>query len=115
MIRFPIAPEELTRLRYLLPPPKAPCPYAFIFGHGLWNDLDLQVKLDWIDVILETMLNQAPWLSPSSSTSSSGATSHERKRETGFWLRLFLTPNGCGKSKSDEWIVTQGSNGANDF
>ena len=54
------------------------------------------------------MLNQAPWLSPSSSSSSSGATSHERKRETGFWPRLLLTPNACGKGKPDEWIVTQG-------
>ncbi len=65
---------------------------------------------DWLDIILDTMLNQAPWLSPSSSSpSSSSATSHERKRETGFWPRLFLTPNACGKEKPDEWIVSQGN------
>lgn len=109
MIRFPIAPEELSRLRSLLPPTKPGRPYAFIFGHGLWNDLDLQATLDWLDLILETMLNQAPWLSPSSSSPSSSMTSHERKRETGFWPRLFLTPNACGKGKPDEWIVTQGN------
>ena len=40
MIRFPIAPEELTRFRALLPAVKPSRPYAFIFGHVLWNDLD---------------------------------------------------------------------------
>lgn len=110
MIRFPIAPEELTRLRSLLPRSKPSRPYAFIFGHGLWNDLDLQATLDWLDLILDTTLNQAPWLSPSSSPSSSPSpTSHERKRETGFWPRLFLTPNACGKEKPDEWIISQGN------
>ena len=37
MIRFPIAPEELDRYKDLLGKTKPPKPYAFIFGHGLWN------------------------------------------------------------------------------
>ena len=98
MIRFPIASEELERLRSLLPATKPHRPYAFIFGHGLWNDLDLQATLDWLDTILDTMLSQAPWLSPSSSRSS-----------TSFWPRLFLTPNAPGKDKPDEWLITQGN------
>ncbi|CAD6585535.1 MAG: hypothetical protein ASARMPRED_002185 [Alectoria sarmentosa] len=110
MIRFPIAPEELDRLRSLLPATKPSRPYAFIFGHGLWNDLDLQATLDWLDTILDTMLSQAPWLSPSSSMSSSGSSiSHKRERDKGFWPRLFLTPNAPGKDKPDEWIITQGN------
>ena len=52
------------------------------------------------------MLGQAPWLSPSSSGSS---TSHQHKQETGFWPRLFLTPNAPGKDKPDEWLITQGN------
>lgn len=110
MIRFPIASEELDRLRSLLPATKPSRPYAFIFGHGLWNDLDLQATLDWLDAILETVLSQAPWLSPSSSPSSSGSsTSDEQKGDTGFWPRLFLTPNAPGKAKPDEWIISQGN------
>ncbi|KAL9125071.1 MAG: hypothetical protein Q9217_005676, partial [Psora testacea] len=114
MIRFPIPPEELARLRDLLPEKKPTRPYAFVFGHGLWNDLDLQATLDWLDLILETMKASAPWLSPSESSVSSrtaGAAqqSHERKRETGFWPRLFMTPNAAGKEKPDEWLVTQGN------
>ena len=111
MIRFPIAPEELNRLRSLLPATKPSRPYAFIFGHGLWNDLDLQATLDWLDTILDTMLSQAPWLSSSSSSlpALSSPTSSERKGETGFWPRLFLTPNAPGKDKPDEWLITQGN------
>lgn len=116
MIRFPIAPEELTRLRGLLPPTKPKRPYAFIFGHGLWNDLDLQATLDWLDLILETVSDKAPWLSPGLAApvkgESEGETkaprAHERKRETGFWPRLFITPNAAGKEKPDEWIKSQG-------
>ena len=109
MIRFPIPPPELSRLRLLLPPSKPSKPYAFIFGHGLWNDLDLQATLDWLDLILDTSLAQAPWLSPASPPLTSQLTAHERKRNTGFWPRLFLTPNAAGPDKPDEWILTQGN------
>ena len=113
MIRFPVEPEELARLRSLLPAKKPAKPYAFIFGHGLWNDLDLQATVDWLDIILDTIADQAPWLvlnSPSKPTAATAAHGHRnRKRETGFYPRLFLTPNAAGKEKPDEWIKTQGN------
>lgn len=110
MIRFPIPAEELDRLRTLLPATKPTRPYAFVFGHGLWNDLDVQATLDWLDSILDTMLSQSPWLSPTSQSSTSSSTGHrERKREAGFWPRLFMTPNACGRQKPDEWIMSQGN------
>ena len=119
MIRFPIAPEELDRLKALLPNKKPAKPYAFIFGHGLWNDIDLQATVDWLDLVLDTISMQAPWLSPPSSQSPSSSDAnknsraitnhHEMKRETGFWPRLFITPNAAGIEKPDEWLVTQGN------
>ena len=118
MIRFPIAPEELSRLRGLLPDKKPKRPYAFILGHGLWNDLDLQATLDWLDSVLETVSNKAPWLDAGATAPEKkrekekekmGGGRHERKRETGFWPRLFLTPNAAGREKPDEWIVSQGN------
>ena len=122
MIRFPIALEEVSRLRDLLPDKRPKRPYAFIFGHGLWNDLDLQATLDWLDLILETISNKAPWLVTGSSSAApgdggkekekekeKGFGKHERKREMGFWPRVFLTPNAAGREKPDEWIVTQGN------
>lgn len=109
MVRFPIPSEELNRFRDLLPATKPSRPYAFIYGHGLWNDLDLQATLDWLDVILDTTLWKAPWLNPPSSSSSSSHVRRDKKSGGGFWPRLFLTPNAAGKEKPDEWIVSQGN------
>jgi hypothetical protein len=120
MIRFPIAPEELERLRHSIPSSKPSRPYAFIFGHGLWNDLDLQATINWLDLILENIISVAPWLQvdPASTSSLQGSTKRPREREgasgvstwqKGFWPRLFLTPNAAGKEKPDEWIVSQGN------
>ena len=119
MIRFPIPSEELTRFRSLLPTTKPSRPYAFIYGHGLWNDLDLQATLDWLDTVLDVSIQQAPWLSPVSKPDSlaskavskqhATSTKRKRKRESGFWPRLFLTPNAAGREKPNEWIVTQGN------
>lgn len=118
MIRFPIPSEEIARLRALLPPSKPSRPYAFIFGHGLWNDLDLQATLDWLDTVLDASVQQAPWLTPSAKHRSSPPTGSrarkrppldKRGRRGGFWPRLFLTPNAAGREKPDEWIVSQGN------
>ena len=128
MIRFPIAQDELSRLRALLPPTKPKKPFAFIFGHGLWNDLDLQATLDWLDLILETSLSAAPWLSPTSTStkqrlienitgskarrSSSNHRAHYPSPESKtsiHWPRLFVTPNASGREKPDEWLVSQGN------
>ena len=93
MIRFPVPTEELDRLKALLGTTKPSKPYAFIFGHGLWNDLDLQATLDWLDTILESTTSQLPYLA----------------KPGAFWPRLFLTPNAAGREKPDEWLVSQGN------
>lgn len=93
MIRFPIDPTELDRFRELLSGPTPPKrPFAFILGHGLWNDLDLQATVDWLDSILETTVAELPFLS----------------KHDAFWPRLMITPNAAGKEKPDEWLVSQG-------
>ncbi|KAL9603597.1 MAG: hypothetical protein Q9219_001100 [cf. Caloplaca sp. 3 TL-2023] len=124
MIRFPIPPEELDRVRALLPTEKPDRPYAFIFGHGLWNDLDLQATLDWLDTLLDASKQHAPWLvslpkskasifnledKSGATTRAAAAANRKRKQDPGFWPRLFLTPNAAGKEKPDEWIVSQGN------
>ncbi|KAI9835228.1 MAG: hypothetical protein M1838_005361, partial [Thelocarpon superellum] len=93
MIRFPIAPEEIERYKEILGSTKPTKPFAFIFGHGLWNDLDLQASLNWLDEILDTTIAQLPYLSAPHA----------------FWPRLFLTPNAAGREKADEYLVTQGN------
>lgn len=93
MIRFPIPTEELDRFKTLLGTSKPSKPHAFIFGHGLWNDLDLQATLDWLDTILESTTSQLAYLA----------------KPGAFWPRLFLTPNAAGREKPDEWLVSQGN------
>ena len=112
--KFPIPAEEVTRFKDNLPATKPKRPYVFIFGHGLWNDLDLQATLDWLDLLLETALEKAPWLAGGKSAKKDADEAvehrkHERKRGTGFFPRLFMTPNAAGKEKPDEWLVSQGN------
>lgn len=115
MIRFPIPAEELERFKDQLPARKPERPYAFIFGHGLWNDLDLQATVDWLDEILEATLMKAPWLrtpSRSKKQSKDGKNAElpaEAGAGGGIWYRLFMTPNAAGREKPDEWLVSQGN------
>ncbi|KAI9799342.1 MAG: hypothetical protein M1825_004835 [Sarcosagium campestre] len=93
IVRFPIPAEEISRFKATLGSTKPAKPYAFIFGHGLWNDLDLQATLDWLDHLLDAISTQLPYLTAPKAV----------------WPRLFLTPNAAGTSKPDEWIVSQGN------
>lgn len=108
MIRFPIPSEEISRLRDVIPSAKPSRPYAFIFGHGLWNDLDLQATNDWLDQVLDAISSKATWLSPSSQASSQLHRDRDKKNREPFWPRLILTPNACGREKPDEWLISQG-------
>jgi len=86
IVRLPIPEVEIDQLRSAIGGRTARAK-AFIFGHGLWSDLDLQKTVDWLDTIMREI------------TSTAG---------TG-WKGLFVTPNAAGKEKPDEWIVTQGN------
>jgi len=97
MLRFPLDGEEVTRYKNLLSPTKPKKPYAFIFGHGLWNDLDIQATLNWLDGIVEHTLDQAPYLA-----------NVNRRHGSSIWPRLFIPPNAAGIQKPDEWLVSQG-------
>jgi len=97
MLRFPLDAEEVARYTNLLSRTKPSKPYAFIFGHGLWNDLDIQATLHWLDGILEHTVSQAPYLSPTN-----------RRHKFTLFPRLFIPPNAAGILKPDEWLVSQG-------
>ena len=95
MLKFPLDSSELVRFQDLLSPTPPPSgkPYAFILGHGLWNDLDLTATVNWMDGLLGAMLDRAPYLG----------------EEGGIrWPRLMVTPNAAGMRKPDQWVVSQG-------
>jgi hypothetical protein len=86
IVRYPVPPEEIDRLKTSVGTPTKKLK-AFIFGHGLWNNLELQKTVNWMDVVLGTIVN------------TTGSD----------WHGLFVTPNAAGKEKPDDWIVTQGN------
>jgi hypothetical protein len=92
MPKFPLDPVEVARFKHLLAPSKPAKPYAFIFGHGLWNDLDLHATLNWLDSILAYTKESAPYLG------EKGA----------IWPRLIVTPNAAGTQKLGQWVQSQG-------
>jgi hypothetical protein len=86
IVRIPIPEAEINQLKAVIGV-NTRGRKAFIFGHGLWSDLDLQKTVDWLDTILRAI------------TSVTGSD----------WEGLFVTPNAARKEKPDEWIVTQGN------
>jgi hypothetical protein len=93
MLNFPLDPVEVARFKRLLTPSKPAKPYAFIFGYGLWNDLDLDATLNWLDGILAYTKEAAPYLG------EKGA----------IWPRLIVTPNAAGTPKPDQGVQSQGN------
>ena len=98
MLKFPLIPDELKRYTELLSEKKPKKPYAFVFGHGLWNDLDLSATLNWLDGIMTETTSRAPYLSPSSVASGPAP----------LFPRLFISPSAAGPTKPDQFIVSQG-------
>ena len=98
MLKFPLLPDEVKRYTDLLSEKKPKKPYAFVFGHGLWNDLDLSATLNWLDSIITETTSRASYLSPSSVVSGSAP----------LFPRLFISPSAAGPTKPDQYIVSQG-------
>lgn len=85
--------EDLDRLRATIGSTKSQKPIAFIFGHGLWSDLDVSKSLNWLDTILHTITDQLPHLADSNN----------------LWPRPFVTPNAAGKQQPQAGRVTKGN------
>jgi hypothetical protein len=83
IVRFPIPQDEIDRFKLSIGS-DASKPRAFIFGHDLWSNVDLQKTVDWLDTILRAIT----------------------KTTKLDWHSLFVTLNAAGKQKSDDWIVT---------
>ena len=90
MVRWPLVGEEVERFRGLMQREKPGRPYAFVLGHGLWNELDLQATVNWVEAVLGEARDRAPYL------------------DGGLWPRLFVSPNAAGVRKEDRYIVSQG-------
>jgi len=133
MLKFPHDPTEVKRFKELLPKTRPTRPIAFVLGHGLWNDLDLQATVNWLNGVLNAIYEEAPYLKldtlpreaqpqpqpqpPASSAKDTNLSPpaplrrKEPKQNTSpmpLAHILFITPNAAGPLKPDAWIQSQG-------
>ncbi|KAI1337093.1 hypothetical protein F5Y15DRAFT_160947 [Xylariaceae sp. FL0016] len=95
MNKQPIAHDELTCLiRAINTTPRRR--QAFVLGHGLWSDLDVQKSVRWLDLVKDTIDSMTHmWMN------------HKGNGDTSNLPVLFVTPNAAGEEKPDEYILTQ--------
>jgi len=74
-------------------------PYAFVYGHGLWNELAYNDTLSWIDQVQERVTTLRPYI---------GDFKRPRAK-TPLWPRIFVGPNAAGENKQDGFLLTQGN------
>ncbi|KAI1392360.1 uncharacterized protein F4822DRAFT_126619 [Hypoxylon trugodes] len=97
IVRYPIPEDERRRLEKAIDPNPSQ-QKAFILGHGLWNNLEVDQAVNWLDTVLDTI------------DSKTGARTRLRGRSPRKNLPILLmTPNAAGDKKPDEWIVSQGN------
>ncbi|KAI2627231.1 hypothetical protein GGS21DRAFT_540719 [Xylaria nigripes] len=97
MVRYPIEDVELQRLEKAIDTNPSPRK-AFILGHGLWNDLEIDKSKAWLDTvikIIDSKLRLRMQLRP--------------LRQGRNMPILLITPNAAGEKKPDEFIVRQGN------
>ncbi|KAB8346230.1 hypothetical protein FH972_023275 [Carpinus fangiana] len=94
MLEYPIKAFDIQGLTKWLAPKRPKRPYAFVFGHGLWNDLDKEKTFAWIDQLMDGIAEDAPYL-----VHGKGA----------FFPRLFLTPSAAGVRKPEVFVGRQGN------
>ena len=68
-------------------------PVAFVFGHGLWNDLEADKTYLWWETLEVSMRQKSPWLFEDDTPIP----------------RLFITPTAAGVHKPEQWWATQGN------
>ncbi|KAK7207693.1 hypothetical protein BZA70DRAFT_287042 [Myxozyma melibiosi] len=92
-VRYPQPDDELERYGSDLVGVPEGEKVAFIYGHGLWNDLDVQATLNYLDRAESVVKQKLP----------------DYEKDVKRFPRLFITPNAAGPKKADAFILTQGN------
>ncbi|KAJ3579915.1 hypothetical protein NPX13_g655 [Xylaria arbuscula] len=97
MVRYPMEGVELDRLKKAIDS-NSNTRKAFILGHGLWNDLELEKAKSWLNTVLDVI------------DSKLNLRVDLKRSYRGKNLPvLLMTPNAAGAKKPDEYILTQGN------
>lgn len=94
LVLYPIDESMLLELAADLINLNTGKPYAFVYGHGLWNGLHTYSTLAWIEQIEQLVRDNFP---------------HIITGPNSTWPRLFISPPASGVKKDDIWIPTQGN------
>jgi len=100
MVRWPIANEELQRLKDAIDA-SPESRKAFILGHGLWNDLRVDESTAWVHTVLTSIESK---LKP-----RFGKHPKDKRRRSTTPPILLLTPNAAGEKKADKFLISQGN------
>lgn len=92
-LEYPLPHETLTALKGRLPAILPSKPHAFVYGHGLWNDLNATATHFWVAEVEEAIVDRMPWLA----------------HPMAFFPRLFVTPSAAGSQKPDQFLEKQGN------
>ena len=94
MTKWPMNEQELDlNILTSLSETRPKKPYAFVFGHGLWNDMRPFESIAWIDSVQTRVSDLRPYYNETDI----------------FWPRIFVTPSAAGENKQDGFIMTQGN------
>lgn len=92
--KFPLSEEDLHGFRLIMPKEEPVKPMAFIFGHGLWNDLNITHTAGWFEQVDELIQTEMAWLG---------------HPDTSYYPKLFMTPNAGGVNKPIYFQDSQGN------
>ena len=94
LLQYPIEDRDMEDFVEHLSVPNPPGkPYAFVMGHGLWNDLEIDKTYAWVDQAVEGITKHAPYL----------------KNHPQHFHKLFLGPNAAGIKKPEIFVARQGN------
>lgn len=95
---WPLGQANLDDLTSFLSPTPPAKPYAFVLGHGAWNDFNLTATDAWVRDTQAHILAKAPYLADDAGASGGG-----------FFPRLFIGPNAAGVNKPFVHLEHQGN------
>lgn len=95
LLTYPLEQKSLNDVMEKYAPIKPTKPHVFVYGHGMWNSLNITATTGWVDQLNGALVYQMPWLNG----------------HRAFFPRLFVTPNAAGDDKPRQFLETQG-NGA---
>lgn len=93
MLEYPFPIEKTTSIKNSLPIIHPLRPHVFLYGHGIWNDLNETATQEWTKELDHLITSANPWLGGSDA----------------FFPRLFITPSAAGVDKPDQHVVLQGN------